>query len=291
MKTTQNIRILSAVISFSMICSLVTIHASAMQVNTRNSLVSIASSLLNNAPIDVSLAAVTEDLDAISTFYDTSDLEISGTTGSGEIEYFLQVHEDISAYLYVTKVSDCSFTIHVQEGTLENTLTKTADGSILLNENETVTSSEAMQVALPAGVRTETTLSVPLGTYAYQYKSASDVKRPSYVYRTSGMVYLGNKLKNIGLAAMVGYIRGVYSAAILAYDVVVSLANEITDLGDPEATRISWVDYAAPRTNDTVVYHYRHDVYTTTETDQADGSIKTDTIPTIGSYYRIVSSS
>ena len=216
--------------------------------------------------------------------------EIYDIQEDGTIIYAIQMLDDVIDYVDITEEIDGTIRLHFVEGNLENVVAFEANGKILLDGHRITISQEqivcnALQptgdAEIQAGVYRSYQKSVPKNT------SADDYNEDGVLYQSTSTIDFDAELVTLSIGAIVSLLTSGLSSFTCAVTGMVTSAalNRVANWlknTNPYYKYASFKDIKCSRPGDSVVYHYRHDVYIWNERNY--GGART----LLESYYEIV---
>lgn len=208
--------------------------------------------------------AVEEDLQIIEDYFGLQNVYIHTEEESTEFVYEKQYSEKYTDFIKVSQDGE-AVTFDITEGDCLNTLCMMPDGTIILDGNEVIITTDSVENEdhgiAPASIYTTTTSVIPFaGTQAYQYSILVNTYE-----KASVNVY--NRIKNVVTTALAAIISGTVKrllpgiplADIIAGGVFSVAAAEVKDIAErhaPDSVYLSCIIYRCKHPSSTVYEQY-----------------------------------
>lgn len=208
--------------------------------------------------------AVEEDLQIIEDYFGLQNVYIHTEEESTEFVYEKQYSEKYTDFIKVSQDGE-AVTFDITEGDCHNTLCMMPDGTIILDGNEVIITTDSVENEdhgiAPASIYTTTTSVIPFaGTQAYQYSILVNTYE-----KASVNVY--NRIKNVVTTALAAIISetvkrllpGIPLADIIAGGVFSVAAAEVKDIAErhaPDSVYLSCIIYRCKHPSSTVYEQY-----------------------------------
>jgi hypothetical protein len=208
--------------------------------------------------------AVEEDLQIIEDYFGLQNVYIHTEEESTEFVYEKQYSEKYTDFIKVSQDGE-AVTFDITEGDCLNTLCMMPDGTIILDGNEVIITTDSVENEdhgiAPASIYTTTTSVIPFaGTQAYQYSILVNTYE-----KASVNVY--NRIKNVVTTALAAIISetvkrllpGIPLADIIAGGVFSVAAAEVKDIAErhaPDSVYLSCIIYRCKHPSSTVYEQY-----------------------------------
>ncbi|MCI8803119.1 MAG: hypothetical protein HFG01_07255 [Oscillibacter sp.] len=208
--------------------------------------------------------AVEEDLQIIEDYFGLQNVYIHTDEESTEFVYEKQYSEKYTDFIKVSQDGE-AVTFDITEGDCHNTLCMMPDGTIILDGNEVIITTDSVENEdhgiAPASIYTTTTSVIPFaGTQAYQYSILVNTYE-----KASVNVY--NRIKSVVTTALAAIISetvkrllpGIPLADIIAGGVFSVAAAEVKDIAErhaPDSVYLSCIIYRCKHPSSTVYEQY-----------------------------------
>lgn len=208
--------------------------------------------------------AVEEDLQIIEDYFGLQNVYIHTEEESTKFVYEKQYSEKYTDFIKVSQDGE-AVTFDITEGDCLNTLCMMPDGTIILDGNEVIITTDSVENEdhgiAPASIYTTTTSVIPFaGTQAYQYSILVNTYE-----KASVNVY--NRIKNVVTTALAAIISetvkrllpGIPLADIIAGGVFSVAAAEVKDIAErhaPDSVYLSCIIYRCKHPSSTVYEQY-----------------------------------
>ena len=181
--------------------------------------------------------------------------------GSVVYEQDFGTAEGVMTYINVWEEDGSQF-FHYLEGELENTVEFASDGTIYLDGNQVVITTEVNESIRPlaGGFEHSYSKSIPSGTKSSEY-TGSD-----WTVNSTSRMDFGADFISIAVGAIVGILTGGLAtwvgvtAGIITSTSMTKVANWLKS-SNPYYQYASFKDIRKSRPKDNLIYHYKHSVY------------------------------
>lgn len=207
---------------------------------------------------------VEEDLQIIEDYFGLQNVYIHTEEESTEFVYEKQYSEKYTDFIKVSQDGE-AVTFDITEGDCHNTLCMMPDGTIILDGNEVIITTDSVENEdhgiAPASIYTTTTSVIPFaGTQAYQYSILVNTYEKA-------SVNVHNRIKNVVTTALAAIISetvkhllpGIPLADIIAGGVFSVAAAEVKDIAErhaPDSVYLSCIIYRYKHPSSTVYEQY-----------------------------------
>lgn len=213
---------------------------------------------------------VNNDLTILGQFgFKGLNTEINVVKSNGTVVYKVELLDDLVNYIDISQSSNGSINLHFVEENTENNVTIGSNGEILLDghtvritnyyEEEKAVIPEG-SASIKAGVHRYYQNGVPAGTIKSEYNTTGSV------YQSTTKIDFDVNMGSLAVGAIVTILTaGLATKTCVMYSLVSgvsfnTVANWLKNT-NPYYQYASFKDIKCSRPKDSVVYHYKHDVY------------------------------